>query len=496
MDRHAWLIWRMGTWMVMAALCAALTGCATPPTATPAAHPALTLESCQLTHPGLALTVQAQCGTLTVPEDRANPNGRQIALHVAVVPAVSRTPAPDPIFILAGGPGQAATEVYPALEEAFAQLNQERDVVLVDQRGTGESNPLECHLPEEEGSFVTDEVVIAALKACPAQLDADLRFYTTEIAMQDLDAVRAALGYEQINLYGASYGTRAGLTYLRLYPEHVRTLVLDAVVSPEFVIYKETGQDADRAMSLLFQRCQADAACQTAFPDLQAEFETLLEQLTAQPRPVTMPNPTTGQTLQFTMTREIFVSLLFPQLYTPEISALVPLGLHTAYTEGNFAPLLAQGAAADAGIYLGLFYATACTEDAAFIDPTAVAQTGDESYFGDRSRTFREVCAAWPQGTLAPDFHQPVTSDKPVLLLSGEADPITPPQYAEQAAQTLPNSLHLIAKGMGHGLMGRGCVSNLVTDFVKAGTAQRLDTACVQKITPPPFFVDFTGPQS
>lgn len=177
--------------------------------------------------------MQALCGVLPVPENPNDPQGRKIDLNVVVFPAVKRIPEPDALFLLAGGPGQAATEAFPALLTAFFNIHQRRDIVMVDQRGTGKSNPLRC-LDDEDESLAED-AALEKLKACPSALDADLRYYTTEIAMADLDAVRAALGYTTINLYGASYGTRAALTYLRMYPDRVRSLILDAVVDPSFI---------------------------------------------------------------------------------------------------------------------------------------------------------------------------------------------------------------------------------------------------------------------
>ncbi len=477
-------------WIVFLLTAMLLAACGTPAPA--ADEPALALSECQLSTPGIDVTVSARCGTLTVPENPADPSGRQIDLNVAVVPAVSRNPQPDPLFILAGGPGQAAVELGPALVQGFTRVHQERDIVLVDQRGTGKSNPLECELPEEDD--VETEAVIAALRACPEDLDADLRFYTTEIAMRDLDAIRQALGYETINLYGASYGTRAALTYLRLFPDRTRSVVLDAVVSPDYRLFLNTAQDADRALNLLFARCAADMACNEAFPNAAGEFRALLARLDAGPVTTTLPDPVSGEPVTMTLDQADLLNLTFPLLYTPEIAALLPLNLEQA-DAGNWAPLLAQVGASDAGLYLGMFYAVACTEDAPFVDPAGAADLAENTLFGDRTETLLEVCASWPRGTLSAGWDAPVVSDVPVLLLSGEADPVTPPQFAARVAETLPNSVHVVGPGMGHGLLGRGCVNNLLADFIDAGSVSGLDAACVQELDPPPFFLSPTGPK-
>lgn len=468
--------------------------CGAPPSTEPGpAGATLALTDCVLASPGSNSQVDARCGTLTVPEDRARPDGRQIPLNVAVVPAVSRSPEPDPVFLLAGGPGQAATEAFPALIPAFERLNQERDLVLVDQRGTGKSNPLRCLDPDDE-TVMDEDRMIAELKACPARLESDLRLYTTEIAMQDLEAVRAALGYARINLYGASYGTRAALTYLRLYPDRVRAVILDAVVDPGFRLLLDASQDGQRALEAAFARCEAEPACRAAFPQVREEFAALLERLGAQPVDLEIAHPLTGKPLAFTLTRDILAGIVFSALYSPEFVALLPLTVHTAYADGNYAPLVTQGMSVDAGLYDGMFYAVACAEDAPLITADDAAAAAGP-VFGDRTRPLREVCAAWPQGAVSAEFRAPVASDVPALLLSGEADPITPPHYADAVARSLPNSRHLVAPGMGHGLLTRGCVGQIVTDFIARGALDGLDTACVQAIEPPPFFVSFTGPQ-
>jgi pimeloyl-ACP methyl ester carboxylesterase len=464
-----------------------LAACAT---ATPAQSPTptLALEDCSL-----AGNLKAQCGTLAVPEDYAQPQGRTLSLNIAVIPAVSRSPQPDPLFLVAGGPGQAAIEAYPQVFFAFEAINQDRDIVLVDQRGTGESNPLRCFQPDDE-RVLDEAAVIAELKQCPARLEGDLRRYTTEIAMQDLDAVRAALGYERINIYGASYGTRAALTYLRLYPERVRSLVLDSVVSADFTIYLSASQDGQRALDLLFARCEAEADCAAAFPDLRAEFAQVLQRLEAESPAITLPNPVTGKPLSLTLTRRVFVSTIFNSLYSPEFVSILPLGIHTAFEKNDFGPLLTQAASLEAGLYDGMFYSVVCAEDAPFITQANAEAMASET-FGDQTLALREVCAAWPQGAISAAMRQPVTSDVSVLLLSGQADPITPPQYADEVAKTLPNSLHLIAPGMGHGILIRGCVDRIATDFIASGSVAGLNSECVQTIEPPPFFVSYTGPR-
>lgn len=452
----------------------------------------ITLEDCALASP-TGDQVDARCGTLTVPEDRANPQGRQIDIHVAVIPAVQREPEPDALFLLAGGPGQSAIETFPAVVSMMFFIHEHRDIVLVDQRGTGKSNPLRCLDPEDES--LTDDEALEKLKACPTQLDADLRFYTTEIAMTDLDEIRAALGYETINLYGASYGTRAALTYLRMFPERVRTVTLDAVVEPDFIMFMDAAEDGQAALEKLFTRCEADEACSKTYPDLRNEFEQLLARLEASAVDITIPHPVTNKPLALTVNRELITNMVFNTLYAPDLVATLPLSIHAAFADENYVPLISGALLVNAGLYDGMFYAVACTEDAPLISADEAARGSEGSVFGNRTVDFADVCAEWQKGEVSPEFREPVVSEVPVLLLSGEADPITPPRHAEEIAEHLSNDIHLIFPGMGHGNLISRCGLDIFRDFIENPVIADLDTTCVERVQPPPFFVDFSGPR-
>jgi pimeloyl-ACP methyl ester carboxylesterase len=459
---------------------------------TAASESSLSLEDCALTSPA-GQQVDARCGTLTVSEDRANPSGRQIDLYVAVIPAIKRNPEPDPLFLLAGGPGQSATVTFPAMITLMNQIHQDRDIVLVDQRGTGESNPLRCLTPEDE--MLNEEQVLGKLQSCPETLEADLRFYNTEIAMTDLDEVRSALGYKTINLYGASYGTRAALTYLRMFPEHVRTVTLDAVVDPGFVMFMNAAEDGQAALDHFFVRCDDDTACSMNFPEIRSDFEGLLGRVEESPLEITIPHPLTNEPLELTVTRQLILNLVFNTLYVPDLVATLPLSIHTAYADENYVPLISQAYLINAGLYDGMFYAVTCTEDAPLISEAEAIERSEGSVFGDRTIDFVEVCAEWPKGKISSEFREPVTSDVPVLILSGEADPITPPSHAEALAEALTNDTHLIFRGMGHGNLASRCTIGIFNDFIENASTTGLETECVDDIKPPPFFVDFSGPR-
>lgn len=464
-------------------------------------EPTVPLETCTL--PG---NVTASCGDLEVPEDRSGNNdrsengrslnGQSITIHFAVIPAESSLPEPDPIFLLAGGPGQAATEAFPPILGLLDNLSQNRDIVLVDQRGTGQSNPLTCDFPDDLDVEISEEESLALLESCreTLQAEADLDAYTTDTAMADLNDVRAALGYEEINLIGISYGTRAALSYLRLFPEQVRTVVLDAVTGPGLILYLQTPRDGQRALDLFFERCAADAQCSATFPDLETEFNALREQL-VEGLPITITHPNSGETISFTLDQEEFMQIIFNLLYSTEIVSILPLLIHNANETGDFGPLITQsllvGESSD--LYTGMFYAVSCSEDAAYIDLDEAESLQAGSLFPLTADTYLSACATWPQIATDP-IRQPVASDAPVLLLSGSADPVTPPQYAEQVAETLPNSRHLVVPNYGHGVLTVGCMPAVVARFVNAGTVADLNTDCLAEIVPPPFFINPAGP--
>ncbi|MDY6876619.1 MAG: alpha/beta hydrolase [Chloroflexota bacterium] len=478
-------------------------GCARTPTPSEIpSGPIITLEPCQLAAPGSSTRLSAKCGTLTVYEDRAALSGCQIMLYVAVIPALNRDPAPDPLFFITGGPGGAATQDYMSVQPAFQRINEDRDIVLVDQRGTGQSHPLDCPPSEDSPSSSDDDALEQEVTHCLNQLDADLDLYTTSIAMDDLDQVRAALGYDKINLYGVSYGTRAALTYLRQHEDHVRTVILDGVLPQDEPLGISVASDAQRALDLIFERCVADSACAQAFPNLRQEFKSLQESLEREPVAVRLPHPTTGEPTEVNFTQEQFAQTMRLFSYSQETVALLPLLIHTTQTSGDFGHLAAQHLLViqqlEGNISEGMNHSVLCAEDAPFLYKEGeFAGNGDaekQSYLGEWYRELENFCVLWPVTEVSVDFKAPVTSDVPVLLLSGEADPVTPPSNGDRAARTLPNSLHLVAPGQGHGVILRGCIPRIATEFIERGTVQELNTACISEIRPMPFFINFAGP--
>lgn len=451
----------------------------------------LTLARCHLSAPSGAERIAAECGTLSVPENTDQPSGRRLDLFVAVLRATGSPVANDPVFLIAGGPGGSITREFPKVAGVFGRLNVHRDLVLVDQRGTGRSHPLSCDQPKS-GLDEDAQQLEQRLAACVKDLDADLRYYGTHDAILDLDRVRAALGYERINLYGGSYGTRVALAYARAYPTRLRAMVLDGVVPFGVALGPNMAQDAQRALDGLFDRCRSEPSCQQAFPDLIADLRRLLARLESR-IPVSLMHPATAEPVTVMLSRRIAAGTIRMLSYTSETAALLPLLVHEA-AAGNLAPLAGQALLAERLLELneGMHFSVICSEDYPFFGDV---DDGGSYLAGMAGSDYRVVCADWPRASLPSSFFEPVHSDAPTLLLSGALDPVTPPANAERARATLPHSRHLILQGEAHGIMHRGCVSQIVSTFFDELQVESLAVGCLAGHRPLPFFTSFKGPQ-
>jgi pimeloyl-ACP methyl ester carboxylesterase len=462
-----------------------------------AAGEPLSLTTCELAVPGTSIKERAECGWFEVAENPDEPEGRTIRLRVARVPASGRTAEPDPLVFFAGGPGQAATEAWPIVSGALRKINESRDILLVDQRGTGQSNPLKCPQIELEEALGLDwEDLGRTTQECLDSLDGDPRFYTTTIAMHDVHAVSQALGYEQVNLFGGSYGTRAAQVYLRLFPEQVRSVVLDGVVPQTLALGSEHALKLDQAIYRVLDNCDRDARCSELFPDSAARLGDLIRRLDEEPVDLEVTHPSTGLPVPLTFDREVLGTSLRFLAYSPESQAMLPLLIHEAATTGRLDRLASQMLIAAGGlqesIAQGMEMSVVCAEDVPFFD---TSEDHSDLLLGDMmTRVSLIQCEIWPRGPLPEDFHDPVTGDVPVLLLSGELDPVTPPEYAERVAQHFPNSRHLVAPGQAHIVTTRGCMGKLVTEFVINASAAELETDCIADMQPSPFFLTLTGP--
>jgi pimeloyl-ACP methyl ester carboxylesterase len=422
--------------------------------------------------------VPAQCGTVTVPENRALSNGPSISLSVAVLPAtVSSARRADPVFYVTGGPGGASTESLPSIAARWGDVNAHRDIVFMDQRGVGGSNPLQCALASMEGS-VPDLVA-----ACLGQVHAEVAHYRTTDAMDDLDSVRQALGYGTINLWGGSYGATAVQIYLRRHPETVRTAMLDGVTLLDIPVFERWASSGQRALALLDKRCSADRGCRTAFPHWYARLLPMLRKLEA--KPVTAGG--------LTIDAGVAADTIHEMTASTDGAAQVPYVVAKA-AQGSFAPLAraVRGYGASPSLAIAVMpVEIMCTEPWAARDPTKVAADAAGTYLRytepKAAAQWQAICAAWPHHDTAGEDWSRVHSATPTLVLEGGADPKDPPQNAAGVSEAMPNSRVVLVPGGGHGVSTVGCVPVLLDRFLERGTVQGLDTSCA-KLTPWPAF--------
>ena len=461
-----------------------------------AAH-AQGLAECRI--PGIRNSVL--CGVVQRALDPARPDSPKIDVHYVVVPAMARRKLPDPVFLLAGGPGQSAIGVGPQAFALFSRLNNRRDIVFVDQRGTGQSAPLAC--PDAKREALAEQAdpdrQFKQLMQCKAALlklpyikaESDLGFFTTTLAMQDLDAVRAQLGAERIDLVGISYGTRAALEYMRLFPARVRRSVLDSVAPPDMVLPASFSTDSQAALDAMLRACEQQAACQTAYPKLRSDWAALLASL---PKPVSAAQPLTGRPERFTLTREMVLSAVRGALYSPATAAALPAAITDA-AAGRIEALVGVGALLSSrkGIQLamGMHFSVVCAEDVARLDSTSDRPGAD---FGRTyAMLYQRVCAQWPRGAVPAAFYDVPATRTPTLLFSGGIDPATPPRHGARIAAALGSAAqHVVVPNAGHSVLGIGCARDLLYRFIDAAddaAATAVDTSCVKAIPRPGVFV-------
>lgn len=438
------------------------------------------------------------CGSLEVAENPNDPDGRKISLNTVVLPAFTADSQPDPVFFLAGGPGQGAASIARRIDGLFERIRRQRDVVLVDQRGTGDSNPFRCKFGEDDSALIEQPPLTEAdIEKCLAAFDGDPRFYTTAIAMDDLDQVREWLRYERINLLGGSYGTRAALVYLRRHPQRVRAVVLDGVAPTDMALPLYFPRDSQRALDHLLSACAGDDACRERFPNLRDQLERLLGELQQNPRKLSLRRPRTGEVAEATITRRMVALTLRQSLYSPLAGSLVPLAIDQA-ARGEFAPLaglMSSTEGLEDEIANGMYLSVTCSEDFPRLSPESIDAESVGSFVGrDAFETTSKACEHWPRGEVDGSYYEPVQSDAPALILSGEVDPVTPPSWGEEVARHLPNSRHIVSPGTGHGVMSVGCGMRLISEFLEAGSAAGLDASCLNVQARPAFFLNFAGP--
>jgi pimeloyl-ACP methyl ester carboxylesterase len=500
--------------VVFPALACALLGAFAAPAAAPAGSAAgaswqfgaLELKPCEIgaTSSHGIPSQAAWCTDFAVPEDWDRPGERQIRLRVALVRALGAETDADLLVFLDGGPGGAATQDYPAVAGALAPLRQRRHVLLVDQRGTGDSHPLDCGEPPD-----TDEPAHAAsgaagaaarverVRACAAHLapHTDPRLYATTDAVRDLEAVRIALGGPALDLVGVSYGTRVAQQYARRYPQAVRSMVLDSAVPNDLVLLSEHARNLEDAVRARLEACRADPECGRRYGDSYAVLKQVQARLRREPRTVEIHDPQSFALVRRTLGSEELATLVRFYAYGAATSALLPYVIAEAQA-GRYGPLLSQAqlVLGDVAERLngGLSASVLCTEDADLLRDQP--QDAGTLLGPDLPAEVRRACAAWPHRARPADFHEPFRGAMPVLVLAGELDPVTPPRYGERIVGGLPRARLLVAPGQGHAVIGAGCLPRLVDRFIEHLDPEHLDERCLARLGPAPFFLDVNGP--
>lgn len=440
---------------------------------------------------------EVRCANYPVWENRATKSGRKIGLNIVILPAQisSGQQAVEPLFILAGGPGQAATET------ARGYLNNRllragHDIVLIDQRGTGGSNPLDCDLygdPADLQKMVTSSFPADSYERCQVQLSkiADLGHYTTAEGMDDVDEVRQWLGYGKINIWGGSYGTMAAQVYLRRHEPTVRAIVLAGVAPVDELIPLHHAWAGQRAVDAIFAKCKADADCNKAYPDLTGDFKTIFDRVR---KGVDVEvDDRAGRKAKVHPSVESFAEGVRHFLYYDDGRSF-PSTIHRAAVTGDVTPLVQMAVTSQINfgrsLSMGMLMSVSCAEGLPFIDDKTLARETANTFLGDlRVKEQAAACKQWVRGAVPKDVHQLVHSNVPVLLVSGARDSVTPPPFADRVAKQLPNSLHIVFPESSHGNFGF-CGNQVIADFFNRGTVQGLDVSCVSKQAPTRFLID------
>jgi pimeloyl-ACP methyl ester carboxylesterase len=446
---------------------------------------------------------EALCGVIQRPLDPAQAQGVQIDIHFAVLPALARNKKPDPVFFFAGGPGQSAIEIAAQVGAMLGRFTNRRDIVLIDQRGVGKSAPLLCDA-DDPARPLAEQFDLERMRAqqarCFEQLKAlphgDLRFFTTTIAMADAEAVRVALGADKINLVGGSYGTRAVLEYMRQFPQQVRRAVIDGVAPPDMVLPASFSSDNQAALDALFAACEKDPACNTREPQLQQRWRALLASL---PRTVALAHPLTGRSESLELTQPMLLGMVRGPLYAPTLAAALPAAIGEA-TRGRFESLVgvatALGGRRGTQVAAGMHFAVVCAEDFPRLDRSTDAPGAD--FGGAFASLYADICPMVARGAVPDAFYTMPPTPAATLVLSGGLDPVTPPRHGERAAKALgAKARHAIVPNAGHGVMGVGCMRDVLYRFVDAASddeALKVDAGCVTAIPRPPMFAPMVLP--
>jgi pimeloyl-ACP methyl ester carboxylesterase len=454
----------------------------------------LKIEPCYIRELG----EEVLCGTYEVMENRNVRKGAKIRLNFIILPAWTTDPAPDPVFIFSGGPGQGSADIAVYYARNYEKLRWERDIVLVDQRGTGQSNPLHCQRigdPNSAQTYLQDMFPEDYVKNCRKDLEkkANLRHYDSTTAMKDIDDLRATLGYERINIIGSSYGAYMGIVYMKYFPDRVRTAFLTHSAMPNWSYSGSIAPNTEVALERMLTDCALDPDYAADYPLLRQQLDQVLYQLKQGPVTVPIINPITGEYEQVAFTYNNFIHGVRSMLYTTARSRWIPAFIHWA-SRGNFSPVAEYTANYLYGINRdlkdGMFLCVTCTETIPYINYAEARALAQGTFMGTyRLDQQKNACDWWVRGDHPDDFHEMHMMDIPTLIISGEIDPVTPPQYGEDLAGYLPNSLHVIIPNAGHEFrtVWEDGLDDVVAQFLSQGSVIGLDTSCVDQHVRPPF---------
>ena len=428
------------------------------------------------------LESRARCGTASVFEDRSARRGRVLALRIVVVPARGEPRKPDPIVFLAGGPGQAATDIAADVSDGLATANQTRDLVFIDQRGTGRDSPLRCNMlprPGDLDRLASGALPQSQLRACLAAMDADARLYTTFVAMDDLDDILGRMGYGAVNVIGGSYGTYAAQMLARMHVQRVRTLVLDGVVPADGDFPMRFAERVQRSFDQVVAECAADSACRTAFPDTRSELVVAQARLRA--RPVMLTNRRASAVFDgdaFAMLVRSFLGAPDARRYLPAVVHAAAMGRYDALADlvidGQLGVLDSQS--------VGMYLTVSCTETVPHATVADAERMAAGSFLGAaRAAPVVRACAFWPKGADIASLHEPLHNDVPALLMSGTVDNATALDDAQRVVAELPRGQWIIVPGGGHTVGGTPCMGDVIARFLDAPLAT-VDASCVRSI--------------
>ncbi len=439
-----------------------------------------------------------KCLDMMVPENWDQPSAEKINLHMAIIPAKGGFSEDDPFIVFAGGPGQAATDYGSLVRASFDRINERRDIILIDQRGSGMSNPLSCETDDESFSGANKEMMVQAIQNCLASYDVDVRHFTSFDAIKDFEYVRQKLAISQWNIWGGSYGTRIGLLYMKHHPEVIRTAILDGVAAPNSRLFVTAPGDSQASFDKLVTDCLKDEGCRNSFPNVERQLFDLIDQLNENPFDFTWQEPLSGKEESFLLNGEVVANIVRTSLYAPQRWAMVPYIVDQAERLQNYKPLVSLALDgevwAGSSMYIGLTLSVLCAEEVPRNVAADAAREGEGSFHKDYYYQFwLGACSQWPIKSVLAGYEDPIESDIPTLILSGALDPVTPEGRGNDAAKHLKNVWHLTSNAAGHNVSHVACAPKIMADFIKDMSLPKDDYDCLDQPIRPYFMTSPTG---